>query len=254
MESGILKSKIFPGLITLLVLFPAKNFSQHAALYINEFMASNVLAYENIDGDYADWIEIYNSGNSSIDLAGYFLTGNLSGTKRWQIQSGQPTITTVPAKGYLILYADEMTTRGADHLGFKLDSDSGQIAIISTDGTTVLDSVTYNKQFRDISYSRSPDGSAQWVYTTDFTPDTTNKLGYAEFVLPPTIDQEAGFYQSITISIQPATIEDTIRYTLDGSDPTEASQQYTAPVNISQTSIFKARSFQWGKMPSQSTD
>ncbi|MDZ7261735.1 MAG: CotH kinase family protein [candidate division KSB1 bacterium] len=222
-----------------------------AQLYINEFMASNVLAYGNSDGDYEDWIEIYNSGDLPVDLAGYYLTDDIKAGNYWQIPTGQTSKTTVPAKGYLILYADKNPAHGADHLGFKLDSKGGQIVLLATDGTTVIDSLSYQHQFRDISYGRWPDGGSQWLYFTQFTPGAENKQGYAGFALPPTIEQTAGFYNgSITVTIQPARQGDAIRYTLDGSDPTESSTPYITPVPIDQTIIFKARAFNPGALPS----
>ena len=245
---SILKPKIIIGLILSISQYCV---AQPSNLFINEFMASNVLAYGNINGDYEDWIEIYNSGASPIDLGGYYLTDNLGGSSHWQIPSGQQVKTTVSSHGFLVLFADEFPGLGADHLGFKLKSESGQIVLLGQDNATILDSITYETQFRDISYGRSPDGSAQWMYMTNFTPGVSNKLGYKRFVLPPTIDQSAGFYQSLTVTVRPVAIGDTIRYTLDGTDPTEASPQYTLPVEITQTSIFKARSFKSDAMPSQ---
>ena len=228
-------------------------FAQHSALYINEFMASNVLAFENTNSDYTDWIEVYNSSTSAIDLSGCYMTDDLAAGNHWQIPSGEPSRTTVPANGYLILCADEMSGLGGDHLGFKLSSERGEIALIGTDGTTVLDSVSYSYQLRDISYGRSPDGGGQWLYLTDFTPGAANRQGFAVFALPPSIDQAAGFYQTVSVSVQPAAIGDTVRYTLDGSDPTATSPRYTSPVEITQTSMFKARSFRPGALPSQIT-
>ncbi|MCX6122881.1 MAG: CotH kinase family protein [Ignavibacteriales bacterium] len=239
--------------IGMMLTVHCNSFAQHSSLYINEFMASNILAYENTNGDYEDWIEIYNSSASSIDIAGFYLTDNLGSNNHWQIPSGQQTKTTIPAYGYLVLYADELPGLGANHLSFKLSGARGQIVLLGTDNTTILDSISYESQFRDISYGRSPDGSGQWMFITDFTPGRTNKPGYKTFVLPPTIDQTAGFYQSLTVTVQPAAIGDTIRFTLDGSDPTGASTQYTIPVEITQTSIFKARSFKSGTLPSQIT-
>jgi len=214
-------------------------------------MASNELAYENAVGDYSDWIEIYNSSSSAINLAGYFLTDDLQGRNRWRIPSGQPAKTTVPANGYFVFYADGLPELGADHLAFKLSSERGFIGLLGTDGTTVLDSVSYETQFRDISYGRSPDGGAQWVYLSEFTPGAANGHGYISFLLPPTIQQPPGFYTNVQVSVQPAAVGDIIRYTLDGSDPTEASSLYTAPFELTQTSIVRARSFAPGALPSQ---
>ncbi|MGD0339553.1 MAG: lamin tail domain-containing protein [Bacteroidota bacterium] len=231
-------------------------FAQHSPLWINEFMTSNVLAFENTNGDYADWIEIYNSSNTAIDLAGLYFTGDPGTNTYWQIPGGQSSRTTISAKGYLVLFADKMTELGANHLGFKLSSEQGKIVLIGIDGTTILDSFSYGYQFRDISYGRFPDGGGQWMYMPSFTPGAYNKQGFSTFVLPPTIDQEAGFYTNVSVvsvSIQPAAAGDTIRYTLNGSDPGEESPQYTSPIGITQTVIVKARSFRSGSMPSQIT-
>lgn len=241
--------------IILLVLVDhafTQDVTPHVPIYINEFMASNVLAHENANGDYEDWIEIYNSGDVPIDLSGYYMTDSYPADNYWQIPSGQTFPTTVPAKGYLVLYADEKTGVGPNHLGFKLNKNGDQIVLMDKDGVTVLDSISYQDQFRDVSYGRSPDGTSQWVYFTQITPGFKNQQGYTGFVMPPTIDQVAGFYDGgVAVSVQAGRSGDMVRYTLDGSDPTETSLQYTAPVQIDQTVIFKAKAFEEGMLPSQ---
>lgn len=47
------------------------------SLYINEFMASNDTAFPGPQGDYPDWIEIYNNSSEPIMLGGYFLSDKL---------------------------------------------------------------------------------------------------------------------------------------------------------------------------------
>ncbi len=216
-------------------------------------MASNVLAYENANGDYTDWIEIYNSSATAVNLSGLYLSDNPGAGTRWQIPSGQSAVTTVPSNGYRILFADGSTEIGANHLGFKLAADSGVIVLLGADGTTVLDSLSYGHQFRDISYGRYPNGGGQWMYMPHPTPGTSNDQGFTTYAEPPVIDQEAGFYTNVSVSIHPATVGDTIRYTLDGSDPGAGSSQYLSPIVITQNSIVKARAFRSGSMPSQIT-
>lgn len=237
--------------IALLALIPCGANAQHSPLYINEFMTSNALAHGDANGNYEDWIEIYNSGTAALDLAGYYMTDDLGNPNRWRIPSGQPAKTVLPPNGYIILYADGTPARGPDHIDFKLNSDKGKIFLLGTDNATVLDSIAYPPQFRDISYGRSPDGGLQWVYTADFTPGKTNGAGCVGFAPMPVIDQEAGVYSSITVSVQLPAAGDTIRYTLDGSDPIPTSQLYSTPVALTQTSIVKARTYRPGLLPSQ---
>ena len=54
----------------VLSLFVMTN-SMQGQLYINEFMASNDFAFPGPQGDFPDWIEIYNAGNEDLMLGGY---------------------------------------------------------------------------------------------------------------------------------------------------------------------------------------
>jgi hypothetical protein len=235
--------------VLFLSLLPA--IPSGAKLTINEFMAVNVLGYANADGDYEDWIEIHNSSGASVNLMGYYLTDDLAGGDAWQIPAGSPSKTTVPANGYLILYADGNPDRGANHLGFKLNAISETIALLGQDGMTVLDSVSYRDQFRDVSYGRFPDGGSQWEFFTEFTPGEANRRGFIGFVDRPSILPDAGLYPGpVTVSVQPASAGDVIRYTLDGSDPDESSTVYASPVSVNGTAVFKARGYRTGALPS----
>ncbi|MFC1552543.1 lamin tail domain-containing protein [Candidatus Latescibacterota bacterium] len=50
---------------------------------INEVMSLNSLTLQDEDGDYSDWIEIYNTGASDVDLAGYGLSDDPSEPFKW---------------------------------------------------------------------------------------------------------------------------------------------------------------------------
>jgi hypothetical protein len=57
-------------------------------LFINEFMADNDNIVADEHGDYDDWIEIYNSEPTAIDLGGMYLTDDLSEPTKWMISVG----------------------------------------------------------------------------------------------------------------------------------------------------------------------
>ncbi len=248
----MIKSLLSLSLIFLSGLIATANSQDTSNLFINEFMVSNVLSHENANGDYEDWIEIYNSGDSPVDLAGYYMTDDLQAATYWQIPTGQPAKTTVPANGFLVFCADNKPELGADHLGFKLDKDSEQIFLLNADGVTIIDGISYQDQFRDISYARYPDGSGSWYYQTEITPAEANNNGYTNFTFSPVIEQDAGFYTSgLNITMQPAQVGDQIRYTLDGEDPDENSALYSQAIPVSQTVILKARTINPAALPSQ---
>jgi len=228
------------------------NFTFAQQLFINEFMASNVLGYKNSEGEYEDWIEIYNSGDVAIDLAGYYLTDDKDKIDLWKIPAGQPQKTIIPSKGFLILIADGNTDKGANHLGFKLNDNSDAIFLIDKNGNTVIDSIIYKNQFRDVSFGRFPEGNAEWFYMTRFSPGTYNIEGYKGFVKTPVVEIESGFYTgNISVTVTSKDINDEIRFTINGSDPTETSTKYSGPLTLNSTLIFKTRAFNGSTLPSE---
>ena len=58
------------------------------------------------------------------------------------------------------------------------------------------------------------------------------------------------FYPSTNVTISCATAGATIRYTLDGTDPTESSTTYTGPILVNDDVTIKARAWKSGMNPS----
>src|SRR4051812_50143583 len=56
----------------------------HAQVYISEFVADNqVGAKVDEDGDHSDWLEIWNSGPTTVSLNGWYLTDTAGGPRKW---------------------------------------------------------------------------------------------------------------------------------------------------------------------------
>ena len=70
---------------------------------INEIMSINTTTIQDRDGDYPDWIEIYNPGDSEVDLTGYGLSDNPSEPLKWLF----PKTTIQPGKFKLIFTSDK---------------------------------------------------------------------------------------------------------------------------------------------------
>lgn len=136
---------------------------------INELMADNNAAVQSTDGTYPDWIELYNTGDSSVDLSGMYLTDNLA-NPTWQFPSG----TVIGVKSYLVIWADGNIDQGPLHADFKLNANGETVGLLASDGETLIDSVTYDKQIQDISFGRTYDGSSSWSYMTKPTPGESN--------------------------------------------------------------------------------
>ncbi|MBU0712867.1 CotH kinase family protein [bacterium] len=65
-------------------------------------MSSNLSTIADEDGDYPDWIELYNAGITTVNLQNYGLTDNLTDTFKWIF----PDINILP-NDYLLLFASE---------------------------------------------------------------------------------------------------------------------------------------------------
>jgi hypothetical protein len=79
-------------------------------------------------------------------------------------------------------------------------------------------------------------------YTINITPNT---------VATPTFSPPGGTYTSAqNVQISCATSGATIRYTTDGSDPTESSTEYASPVTVNSSTTIKAKAFKNGWTPS----
>jgi len=132
----------------------------------------------------------------------------------------------------------------SNHTNFSLSSDGEQIGFFAPD-TTIIDTLTYNFQATDISYGTVLENQLEWNYFLESTPGFSNStngfIGFADDVL---FSLESHFYTSsqiLELSTNSGTAE--IRYTIDGSFPNENSILYSSPIQINETSVIKAKSF-----------
>ena len=143
-------------------------------LVINEFLAINNSANTDEFGEYDDWIELYNGTQNPINIAGMILTDDLEDSIGYKIPGGESTLTTVPSNGYLLLWADNDTSQGILHLGFKLSGSGESILLKNVDGISIVDSVSFGAQLENISQGRKRDDMDRWIQFYNPTPGSQN--------------------------------------------------------------------------------
>lgn len=148
-----------------------------ASLVINEVQADNENTIADDHGEHDDWFEILNLGAASIDLAGYWVTDEADLSDPYLLSGPLP----LAPGGRVLLWADGQPDQGVDHLPFRLSSTGETIALLAPDGVTVVDQVTFERQFADRVYQRFPDGGG-WTWGRDPSP-----------LLPNTAPQLPGF-------------------------------------------------------------
>jgi len=167
-------------LIVALCFAMFSGYSQN--LKINELVARNSNGVLDEAGEDDDWIEIYNAGSTAFDLAGLYISdtndisdSNPTGTF-YRISESDASRTTVPAGGYLILWADGSPAQGPNHLNFKLGSNGEGVYLGQLDGGSIslIDQVLYPKLEKDVTYGRLPDGTGNFTLLSDPSPGAAN--------------------------------------------------------------------------------
>lgn len=211
-------------LISFLLLFQN---AHSQILYINEIMASNDNPADvDATGDAADWFEIYNAGNVSIDLGGFYLTDNSGDLQKHLIPTTNSAQTTIPAKGFKRFWASNVVSRGVLHVGFNLSGDGEELVLVDPNGVDIIDFKVFDAQQTNVSFGRKSDGGGTWVYFSKATPGASNAGGieFVPSVTPPVFSVQGGFYNTqFSLALSDLTNDPAVRiyYTLDGSEPIE---------------------------------
>lgn len=124
----------------------------NAGPVITEFMANNDSILADEDGDFSDWIEIYNDSDAPVNLAGWHLTDNDGDLDQWTFPSVD-----LAAGAFLTVFASskDRATAGAElHTNFGLASEGEYLALVRPDDT-LASSVTYPQQMPNVSYGLS---------------------------------------------------------------------------------------------------
>lgn len=140
-------------------------------LVINELMASNDATIAATDGEFYDWVELYNASNSAIYLGDYSLSDDLSDPLKYILPSDS-----LASGDFVLIWASDTALQNPYHAPYKL-SKSGEELALFYDPWGVLDTVdlvVFGAQSTDISYGRSYDASSSWVFFNTPTPNASN--------------------------------------------------------------------------------
>ena len=228
---------------------------------INEFLAANRAGMADQDGDPEDWIEIYNPGRRAVNLAGWSLTDDPSRPRKWTF----PDVA-LGSHAYLLVFASGKDRRPAQpgselHTNFKLSQRGEFLGLYDVLGQLASTSADpggdeFPEQFQDVSYGRyrnqEGDSVAPWAYGYLATPTpgqpNDETLLWSGLVAPVRYSRERGFYQvPFALGLSTTTPGAAIRYTTDGSEPTEThGTAYSGPIAVATTTLVRAAAFKPG--------
>lgn len=201
-------------------------FSDTPGVYISEVSAA---------GD--DWIELYNGGETAAELSGWILSDKKhpeeNGPEHSLVLSG-----TLEPGSYAVF----------TELPFGISQSGEKLYLFDASGEKID---TFESCALKAGYSagRLPENGETVVLFTAQTPGKENGSWVDGFAGQPLI-QDTDLYRTKPFSLTILSEADELRYTLDGSVPTEESALYTAPLPIEKNTVLRVRGFQQGRLPS----
>lgn len=256
--------RIFHVILMTAALFAGPSLSQaRARVIISEFLAVNDKDLKDADGDHTDWIELFNAGDATVDLAGWGLTDDAKDLAKWMFPAVK-----IEAGGFLLVFASGKNRAKPDgelHANFKLGAGGEYLGLVKPDGQTVVHHfvMKYPKQRDDVSYGvptdwqPSPDSStsliAGQIYFLRPTPGAPNGETLAGKLAKLAFSQAHGFYdEPFALRINSQTPGATVRYTTDGSVPTaDSGHELNGALNVVETTVIRAAAFKPGHKPTK---
>jgi len=233
--------------------YPASGVARFDDLVINEFVAVNRTGLSDEDGDHSDWIELYNAGQSSVNLGGWSLTDDPKNPEKWRF----PDIT-LRGGDYLPVIASGKKRPDPNpplppHLKLKRSGEYLALHNIFSEQFSTVDASLFPAQFKDTAYGRRGD-EATYGYLNSPTPGQANaeSLVWEGLVSDLAFSFQRGFYdEAIAVELFTATPGASIYYTTDGSEPGEMSGAlYTKAIPITKTTLLRAAAYKSNFHPS----
>lgn len=125
---------------------------------INEIMASNETTVADANGQFEDWIELYNNGATPVDLSGWHLSDAETNLAKWTFPQG----TVIPGNAYLTIWADEDGSQAGLHANFKLSA-TGETVLLTDNENRIAEKIIFGAQVTDQGYARIPNGTGDFV-------------------------------------------------------------------------------------------
>ena len=199
------------------------------AVVINEVHPSNVNGVADEDGEKDDWIELYNTTASPIDLTGVGLSTKPNNPYEWTFPAGAA----IAAKQFLVVFASSKnrTVPGRPlHTNYTINNGVDSVSLTAP-GRVQLDNFAPARSKMDVSWCRVPDAMGPFQLCMMPTPGASNGgTAYPSMLTPPSFSVAGGFYnvaQNVElVASDPGAI---VRYTLDTTDPRSTRRSTRRP-------------------------
>lgn len=212
-------------------------------LVINEVCSQNARTILDPSGEYHDWVELVNTGGSTISLGSYYLSDDLGVPHAWSL----PAMDLAPG-AFVLLFHGDANPDGL-HFPFKLSA-HGESLFLSDAGLDPIDVLHLPALHVDHSVGR--DGAGNIAIYTSPTPGSTNgPESYPGYAPAPIFNTQPGFHTGgISVSIQGCD-DCELRFSTDGRDPDQSGVPVTGGIQLGYTTTLKAITYRDGYLPSE---
>ena len=236
-------------LLTAIPLLLSGISAARADVVINEVMASNGY-YEN--GEAYDWIELYNNGDETVNLSGWYLSDSKKNPLKWSFPDG----TKLKAGKYLTVFCtgEEGHDPGKGdtfYTGYSVSA-SGETLILSDAEGTEAQRVNLPQQYGCISWGR-PSGGGEYGFFENPTRGKKNDAqAYESRTERPALSAAGGFYSG-SVTVQASGPEGAVlRYTTDGETPGTKSKVFPKDgLTLKKTTPLRVKAFRDGEITSE---
>jgi hypothetical protein len=157
-------------------------------IVINELISKDTIDpyFISGNGEGADWVELYNKGNATVNIANMWITDKPGVEAEYQqIPNTDINITTIPPQGFVVLICGATDAGGADYITSIVDgkifidmgissSSDNTIAIYNPEKVLIDESDDFNGLEDAKSFGRSVDAGAEWITLAEKTPGASN--------------------------------------------------------------------------------
>ena len=225
-----MQSSYYVKSVASIILWMLVGYSASAQnIRINEIMSSNATVLTDENGDYPDWIELYNADTIAVNLEDFGLSDDAEEPFRWIFPDR-----TLQPNSYLIVFASSKNRFGNQlHTNFNISAD-GETLLLSTPENLIADSVVCPALQTDISYGRLMADPETWKFFTPATPGVANAgEGYGLLLPAVSSSRSSGYYpEGFRLALNTPLAEAHIFYTTDGSIPNTNSALYADSIAI----------------------
>lgn len=222
----------------------AIGFFQPDGVYISE-----VCAIHDRGSSEKDWIELFNGADTDVSLDGWYISDSLKEPQKYRISS-----LSLDAHGYAVIETTSSSTNRKDgDAVFGIDP-SGETLYLSDASGVIRDAFQTGVQRNGMSSGRiEGDNHTRRVFFTKKTKGEQNSDAYYSGYTDRPVFSETALYQTDTfyLTLSCGNPNAEIRYTTDGSEPTQKSKQYTEPIKISRNTVIRAIAFSDGLLKSE---